>query len=289
MLSGLFGGKTMDSMAQVMGRFAGIGEGGGKSLLGVLGPIVLRALGQHQRDAGLDTNELASLLRSQKDQIVAAIPPGLADQLGVAGLIDKAQAGARTGAAAASAAGSGIAGAADRAGAGASWMAASTANRATRWPYWLAALILVGGIAWYASGGRMEEQTVAVQPPATKSATETVGMAPANLTVDGVNLASQINSSINVLKSTLPTISDSTAARAALPRINDAIAQLDDVSARAAKLPPDARTALVKLIVVATPVINQMCDRVMAIPGAGDVAKPAIDDLHAKLDALAKV
>jgi hypothetical protein len=168
-------------------------------------------------------------------------------------------------------------------------MAAATSNRATRWPYWLAALILVGGIAWYASGGRMEEQTVAVQPPATKSATETVGMAPANLTVDGVNLASQINSSINVLKSTLPTISDSTAARAALPRINDAIAQLDDVSARAAKLPPDARTALVKLIVVATPVINQMCDRVMAIPGAGDVAKPAIDNLHAKLDALAKV
>jgi hypothetical protein len=93
MLSGLFGGKTMDSMAQVMGRFAGIGEGGGKSLLGVVGPIVLRALGQHQRDAGLDTNGLASLLRSQKDNIVAVIPPGLADQLGVAGLIDKAQTG----------------------------------------------------------------------------------------------------------------------------------------------------------------------------------------------------
>jgi hypothetical protein len=32
-----------------------------------------------------------------------------------------------------------------------------------------------------------------------------------------------------------------------------------------------------------------MCDRVLAIPGAGDIAKPAIDNLHARLDALAKV
>jgi hypothetical protein len=32
-----------------------------------------------------------------------------------------------------------------------------------------------------------------------------------------------------------------------------------------------------------------MCDKVMAIPAVGAVAKPAIDNLHAKLDALAKV
>lgn len=284
MLSGLFGGKTMDSMAQVIGRFAGTGEGGGKSLLGVLGPIVLGALGQQQRDAGLDTNGLVSLLRSQKDQIVAAIPPGLADQLGVAGLIDKAGAGARSGMADASAAGNRIAGATDRASASAS----QAANQTMRWPYWLAVLILVGGIAWYAFG-RVGEQTVAELPAPTKAATETVGMAPANLTVDGVNLANEMSSSINTLKSTLPTISDSAGAKAALPRINEAIAQLDDVSARAAKLPPESRSALAKLIVVVTPAINQMCDKVMAIPGAGDVAKPAIDNLHARLDALGKV
>ena len=288
MLSGLFGGKTMDSMAQVIGRFAGTGDSGGKSLLGVVGPIVLGALGQHQRDSGLDTNGLASLLRSQKDQLVAAIPPGLADQLGVAGLIDKAGAGARSGMAAASAAGNRIAGATDRVSASVSQAATGTANLATQWPYWLAALILVGGIAWYAFG-RVGEQTVAELPAATKAATETVGMAPANFTVDGVNLANQMTSSINTLKSTLPTISDSAGAKAALPRINEAIAQLDDISARAAKLPPESRSALAKLIVVATPAINQMCDKVMAIPGAGDVAKPAIDNLHARLDALAKV
>ena len=103
MLSGLFGGRTMDAMSQAVGKYAGTGEGGGKSLLGILAPIVLGALGEQQRSAGLDANGLASVLRSQKDQITAAIPPGLADKLGAAGLIDRAEEGLRGGASAASA------------------------------------------------------------------------------------------------------------------------------------------------------------------------------------------
>ena len=89
MLTGLFGGRTMDAMAQAIGKFTHTGDGGGKLLLSVLGPIMLGTLGQHQRTAGLDASALASLLRSQKDQIVAAIPSGLADQLAAAGLIAK--------------------------------------------------------------------------------------------------------------------------------------------------------------------------------------------------------
>ena len=283
MLAGLFGNKTMDTMAQALGRFAGMGEGGGKSLLGMIGPLVLGALGQQQRDAGLDANGLASLLRSQKDQIVSAIPSGLADQLGAAGLIDRAESGVRT----AAAAGGRIASASERATAGAGQAAYAAANRA-QWPYWLAALVVVGGLAWYALD-RSGQQSVAELPAPTRPTTGTVGMAPADLTVDGVNLTSQVNSSINTLKSVLPTIADEAGAQAALPKINDAAAQLNDVAARAAKLSPEGRSTLVKLIVVATPAINQMCDKVMATPAVGPVAKPAIDNLRAKLDALAKV
>jgi hypothetical protein len=285
MLSGLFGNKTMDTMAQVLGKFAGIGDGGGKSLLGMIGPLALGALGQQQRETGLDTNGLASLLRSQKDQIVSAIPSGLADQLGAAGLIDKAESGMRT----AAAAGSRIAGASERVAAGASQAtgAAYAANKA-QWPYWLAALVVVAGLAWYAFD-RTGSQTVAELPAPTRPATGTVGMAPADLTVDGVNLTNQVNSSISSLKSVLPSIADEAGAQAALPKINDAAAQLNDVATRAAKLSPEGRSALVKLIVIATPAINQMCDKVMATPAVAPVAKPAIDNLRAKLDALAKV
>ena len=287
MLSGLFGGPTLDGMAQAVGQFTGAGDSGGKSLITMLGPIVLGALGQHQRDAGLDANGLASLLRSQKDQIVAAIPPGLSDQLGAAGLIDRAEAGMRSGAAAASAAGSRIAGASERAGAG----AAAAVNRSAQLPYWLAALVLVAGLAWYAIE-RQGQQTVAEQPAppratTTQTAKGTVGMAPADLTVDGTNLANQFSSSINTLKSALSGITDAAGAQAALPKITEMTSQLNDISARAAKLSPEARSELAKLIVAATPAIEQICNKVLAVPGVGPVAKPAIDEFRAKLDALA--
>jgi hypothetical protein len=276
MLAGLFGDRVLDTTAQAIGKFAGIGEGPGKLLTGMLGPVVLGALGQHQRSAGLEPSGLTSLLASQKDQIAAALPSGLADQLSAAGLIDRAEEGVRSGASAA---------ASHAAGASARYR---PSNVMSQWPYWLAALVVLGGLLWYAAQ-RPGEQTVAEQPAATQPATRTVGVAPANLTVDGVNLATQIDSSVDTLRSAMSGITDSAAAQAALPKINEAIAQLNDVSARVAKLPPEGRSALAKLIVVVTPAINQMCDKVMATPGAGPVAKPAIDDLRAKLDSLARV
>lgn len=279
MLSGLFGGRTMDTLAQAIGKFAGTSDSGGKSLLSVVGPLVLGMLGQHQRDAGLDANGLASLLRSQKDEIIAAIPSGLADQLGAAGLIDKTVAGARSGMATA-------AGASERVTTGAS-QAAYAAGRA-QWPIWLGALAVVLGLGWYALQ-RPTEPTVAQSPTVTRPSTGTVGVAPANLTVDGVNLANQVDSSMGTLRAALPTITDDASAQAALPKINDAIAQLDGITARAAKLSPEGRSALAKLIVTATPAINQMCDKILSTPGAGTLAKPTIDNLRAKLDALAKV
>jgi hypothetical protein len=285
MLSGLLGGRTLDTMGQAIGKFAGMGDVGGKSLLGMIGPLVLGALGQHQRDAGLDANGLASLLRSQKDQMTAAIPSGLADQLGSAGLIDRAEAGVRSGMSSATAAGNRMANASGQAAAGASRAALAATN--TQWPYWLAALVVLGGLAWWGLQ-RPGEPTVAERTAVAQPATGTVGMAPAALTVDGVNLANKVNSSIDTLKTTLPTITDATGAEAALPKINDAITQLDGIRAQAGKLSPDGRSALAKLIVAATPAINQMCDKVLATPGVADVARPAIDNLRAKLDALAK-
>ena len=190
----------------------------------------------------------------------------------------------RSGAAAASAGASRVAGASQQAGTRAS----SWAGQSTQWPYWLAALVVLAGLAWWAIQ-RPGQETVAEQSATTRPATGTVGMAPAALTVDGVNLANQLNSPIDTLKSALPGMTDAAAAQAALPKINEATAQLNDLSARVQKLSPDARNAFVKMIVLVTPSINQMCDKVLANPAVGPVAKPAIDDLRTKLDSLAKV
>lgn len=291
MLSGLFGGGTLDAMAQTIGKFAGIGEGTSKSMLGMLGPVVLGALGHQQRSAGLDAGGLASLLTSQKDQIAAAMPAGLADQLSAAGLIDGATGSLRSGAAAASAAGGRIAEASERTvyRAGQTASAATRSTAASQWPYWLVAAVVAGGLAWFALGRSGEDTVAQVPPPSmTRTTPGTVGMAPTDLTVGGMNLANQINASVGSIRSVLPGITDAASAQAALPKIKEATAQLNEVSSRATQLSPEGKSTLVKLIVAATPTINQMCDKVLAVPGAGDIAKPAIDELRGKLDALAR-
>ncbi|MBT1515350.1 DUF937 domain-containing protein [Bradyrhizobium sp. SRL28] len=291
MLSGLFGGGTLDAMAQTIGKFAGISEGTSKSMLGMLGPVVLGALGQQQRSTGLDASGLVSLLTSQKDQIAAAIPPGLAGQLSAAGLIDGATESLRSGAAAASAAGGRVSEVSERTISGAGRAASAMASRTSvpQWPYWLVAAAVLGGLAWFAFGRSGEDTVAQVPPPATtRTATGTVGLAPADLTVGGMNLANQINTSVGSIRTVLPGITDAASAEAALPKIKEATAQLNEVSSRATQLSPEGKSTLVKLIVAATPAINQMCDKVLATPGAGTIAKPAIDELRGKLDALAR-
>jgi hypothetical protein len=159
---------------------------------------------------------------------------------------------------------------------------------ALQWPYWLVAAVVVGGLAWFAFGPSREDTVAQVTPPTTRTATGTVGVAPTDLTVGGMNLANQVNSSFGSLRTLLPGITDAASAEAAVPKLKEAAAQLNEVSSRAAQLSPEGKSVLVKLIVAATPTINQMCDKVLATPGAGDIAKPAIDELRGKLDALAR-
>jgi hypothetical protein len=288
MLSGLFGGAALDTMAQSIGKFAGLDGATSKSLLGMLGPVVLGTLGQQQRSAGLDASGLASLLGSQRDQIAAAIPSGLADKLSAAGLIDSTAGTLRSGTATASAVGSRIAGASERTVAGASRAAyATTSAASSQWPYWLAILAVLGGLAWY-TVGRTSRETVAELPRPTQPATGTVGLAPPDLTIGGVNLANQVNSSVGTLRSVLPTITDAASAQAAIPKLREATTQLNEVGNLATKLTPEGKSTLAKLIAAATPTINQMCDKVLANPGVGDIAKPTIDELRVKLDTLSR-
>jgi hypothetical protein len=86
--SALLGDGSTNALSAAIGKYAGIGEGTSKSLVSVLGPVVMGVLGQQQRSAGLDASGLAALLASQKDEIAAAIPSGLAKQLCDRGLQD---------------------------------------------------------------------------------------------------------------------------------------------------------------------------------------------------------
>jgi hypothetical protein len=291
--SALLGDGTTNALSAAIGKYAGIGEGTSKSLVSVLGPVVMGVLGQQQRSAGLDASGLAALLASQKDEIAAAIPLGLAKQLSGAGLLGAVNEGARTSAAAASAAANRIGGASERTIARAS-QAASTArsNVMSQLPFWVVALAVLAGLAWYflrsQSGEQVAEQIRPTATPVAEQVRATTGLATPNLTVGGVDLTKQINTSVGDLSAALTGITDVASAQAALPKIQEATAELNKVKTLAAQLPPESKKTLAGLIAAATPTIYRLCDKVAAMPGVGAVAKPAIDEVRTLLDTLTR-
>jgi hypothetical protein len=136
LLSSLLGGGGLNALVSAVSAHAGIDQSSGKSILGLLAPMVIGALGQQQRSGGLDANGIADLLSSQKDQIAAAVPSGLANMLGARGMLDAVDGSLRRGAdSAAATAGSAAAAAGRMAGAAsdtAGRMAGATSDTAGR-------------------------------------------------------------------------------------------------------------------------------------------------------------
>jgi len=188
-------------MPGTMSSSTGIGEGGSKSLLGLLGPAVLGILGQEQHDKGLDASGLARVLTSQKEGVVAALPSGFSKYLSEAGILDD--------------------------------MTASTTKFASRTPYrstpsiwpWLLgtlALLAIGALAWHFLAGRHRQVVEAPTPKIEQPAEETSqkGEAPyvgllsklRGVKVGDVDVGELATSAVNNMYSSLSGIKDEAAA-----------------------------------------------------------------------------
>src|SRR5262245_47628486 len=86
MLSSLFGG-TQNALAAPIAKAAGLSTGEGTSLLGMLAPVVMGAIAKQQGGRSVDAGGIESLLAAQRDNIVAALPSGVLNQLGSSGLL----------------------------------------------------------------------------------------------------------------------------------------------------------------------------------------------------------
>jgi hypothetical protein len=83
-LSSLLGGSTTSALAGALSRYVGVGDANGKSLLGLLAPVVMGVLGQQKGKGGV-----AQLIESQKDNIARAMPAGFANYLSGTGILDE--------------------------------------------------------------------------------------------------------------------------------------------------------------------------------------------------------
>ena len=306
LLSSLLGGGGLNALVSAVSTHAGVDQNSGKSILGLLAPMVVGALGQQQRSDGLDADGIADLLSSQKDQIAAVMPSGLANILGARGMLGAVDGGLRRGAeSAAAATGSATAaarrvagatgdaagraaGAASDAAANAGQVAyaAARAPRTPTWPFWILGLVVLGGIGWYFLGDREQQKLVEQTRGLINSASQET--ADKFMTPNAADLSADLKSSVDNVRSTLQGINDPNSARVALPKLKEATDKLDRINNLAAQLPPGSRKELAAVVGSSMPALNQLCDRVLSNPHVGVMAKPTIDALRAQLQSLTR-
>ena len=287
LLTSLLGGPDQSALAGAVAKFSGLSQNASGSLLGMLAPIVMGTIGKHIGARNLDANSLASLFSAQKDQIAQALPSGFGNLLRGTGLVNSLGDAAGKAAATAGEATTIAAAATDQAAQYASSAArtvSTTGQRATEaaatssvptWLYWLVPLVILAGVLWYLLNKQPGQVT---QEPVTPTQSVVVG---------GVDVGKQLNDSLTALRSSLQGITDEASAKAALPKLQDVKTEFDKVTNLVGQLSPEQRKTIVGLVGPAMTTLNQLFDKVLAIPTVGEVLKPTIDALRANLTALA--
>lgn len=153
------------------------------------------------------------------------------------------------------------------------------------WPYWTAGAAVIGllGLAFYVGGDRDGTQFASAP---TVQASETVGTRTPIATA--AEIRSELYSSLSAVRVTLQSMNSPATARTYLPQLQQAADRLDHVSEMMAQLSPLARQGMAASLAPTMRPLNQMFDRVLAMPEIGETAKPTIDALRAKLEALGR-
>jgi hypothetical protein len=259
-LTSLLGPAAVAGLGGALAKYSGLGGPATSSVLGLLTPVVMGMLGKQVGAGSLTAGGLASLLTSQKSNISAALPAGFADMLRGTGVLDSLG--------------------------GAQSVSANT-TRAVQQPQkssglvrWLLPLLAAAAIGWWFLGNRGVDV-------AKTSATQAVNSLQ-NLVVGGVDVGSSVQKSVDGLKTALGGVRDVDTARAALPGLQDTTAQLDRLSGLVNQLPAGGKAALASFLVSVRPSIDEAFNKVLAIPGVADVARPTIDAIRARLDTLSR-
>lgn len=265
LLASLLGGKNQSALTSALGQYSGIGEGGSKNLLGLLAPVVLGVLGQQQRANGLDASGLANLLTSQKANVADALPAGFTKYLGSTGLLDDV-----TGAVAKRS----------------HEPAAATSSSPWRWLLGALALLALGFLLWRLLTGQ-PQPTVEATTPQIEAPLANVFDKLRGVKAGDVDVGELATTAVNGLQAALSGIKDEASARAAVPELSQAESRFDQLNGLLGQLPPEARQALAAAIASIRPNIDQLIDKILAIPGVGAIIQPAADAIRSKLNALA--
>lgn len=255
-LSSLLGSSSLSTITGAVGRFAGLPQSSASSLLGMLAPIAMAILGKQSAEQGLNASGLADLLASQKDHIAAAMPSGFKEMLQPSVRDQGARIFPRS--------------------------AGSEASRGRSWGAipWILPLLAAGLIGWFVFANRTSNVAEQTKPERAQTQ-ETAAVAE-------VDLKASAQKALDNVSTTLKDITDGHSAQAALPKLQSAGTELDNVIRLSGQLPETGKKVVAGVVAAAQPATTQLFDKVLAIPGVKEVAKPQIDSLRAKLNTLSK-
>ena len=259
-LGSLFGGSGVGAMTGAVSKFAGIGDAPAKGLAGLLAPVVLGTLAKQQKESHLDGPGLAKMLMGQKDNISAAMPAGFSDLLKGSGLLDSiAPAMAQP---------------ATKPSATVYEMPRlEAASSLSNWLPWVAGIALAALAGWYFLGSGMRQAAI---PPVPK------------ITVGSQDVGAQLSSIVDGLRGTLPGITNEATAKDALPRLQAMTKQLDGINELRGQLPADGKKSLASYVASLLPILRPMIDKALAASGVGPIAKPVLDQILNRLEAMSK-
>lgn len=144
------------------------------------------------------------------------------------------------------------------------------------------------------TAGEMAEEAGAATEQTMGEATEEMAQAgeelaqSAALVVGDIDLGRELTGVVDRVSGALSGITDAASAEAALPMLNEVRTKLDDLTATVEQLPAEARTTLAGVVSGMLPKLQTLVDQVSGMEGVGDVVKPAVEPIMAKLDAWAK-
>lgn len=280
-LTSLLGEGRLTGLISALSSFGGITHGAGRSLVGLLVPVVMGVLGQQQRAGNLGVDGLRRMLEGQKSNIAAALPSSLATSLSSTGLLDSLGGTARSAADTVAAAGrTAASGAASAAGA-----VRTAKSRGSNWPKYAAGLVVLVLIGWGLSrfvGVERAEQAAQQVSDAASQVAATAG----SMMVGDIDVGKEFAGITDGITKAMAEVKDAASAKAALPKLTELTGKLDNLAGLAGKLPDTARSAFTDMVKKSIAGLQTEIDRTGAIPGVSDTIKPAVDTLKAKLEAL---
>ena len=296
MLSSVLGDSKLNGLASAISGFGGIGQGAGKSLLGMLAPVVMGVLGREQRNRALGVDGVMDMLHSQKSQITSALPAGLADSMRKTGLLGGMERAERTTTETINAASRRTTPPPASSTTTARTARPAESHRGRNWGLIAAGVAALAVILWGVNRNRGPETDPvertarpAAEAPAPAPATpaQTPAAGAAGLVVGNVDVGQEFNEIADELSQTMRGVNDEASAEAALPRLSQLNEELDTLMPLVDRLPNNARPAFTDMAQDKVGDLENEVERITSMTDVPETVKQTVATVASKLADLA--